>query len=103
MKKWDRREDYLLQELLSLAFRLDIHIRKEALGDDEAPAKSGLAYVDGYPVIFLERSLPNTASVDVLVGALASFPLDGVYVKPAVRNLLENRKSQDHEYECSTR
>ncbi|NOY87070.1 MAG: hypothetical protein GXP52_07185 [Deltaproteobacteria bacterium] len=98
MKNVGRKDDYILQELLNLAFRLDIRIRREALGDDEAPAKSGLVYLEGKPVLFLDRRLSASASVEVLVHELAPFPLDGVYVKPAIRELMEHRTSGGREH-----
>ncbi len=76
---------------MNLALRLNIQIRREVLGDEESPAKSGLIYLEGDPVLFLDRRLSASDAVEVLVHELAPFPLDGVYVKPAVRELLERR------------
>ncbi len=92
MKNEGRKDEHLLQELSNLALRLDIHIRREVLGDEETSAKSGLVYLEGEPVIFLDKRLSTSASVEVLVHELAPFPLDGVYLKPAVRELLERRR-----------
>lgn len=87
----DRKDVFLLQELLNLVSRLNIRIRREMLGDEEAPAKSGLIYLKGEPVLFLDRRLSASAAVEVIVRELTPFPLEGVYIKPAVRELMERQ------------
>ena len=84
----DPKYEHLLDELLKLAERLEIEVRREYLGDIEAPAQSGLVYLRGEPILFLDIRLAPREAVET-----ADFPLDDVYVKPAVRRLLEAREN----------
>ena len=87
----DPEYEHLLDELLKLAERLDVEVRREYLGDVEEPAQSGLVRLKGAPILFLDTRLTPREAVEVLARVLAPFPLDDVYVKPAVRRLLETR------------
>ncbi len=84
----DLKHEHLLGELLQLAAQLDIEVRREYLGDAEAPAESGLVRLKGKHILFLDRRLTPLEAVEVVVSVLAPFSLDHVYVKPAVRSLL---------------
>ncbi len=90
MKRKKEKTEFILDELLRLADQLDVQIRREALGDNEAPVESGLAHLDGRPVIFLERRLEAVEAVGVLVRELAKFRMDDIYIKPAIRKLFED-------------
>ena len=92
LKKKNERSEFILAELVHLADQMDVQIRREALGDDEAPAESGLAHLDGRPVIFLDRRLEAVEAVGVLVRELAKFRMDDIYIKPAIRKLFEDTK-----------
>ncbi len=90
LKKKSEKSEFILAELVHLADQMDVQIRREALGDDEAPAESGLAHLDGRPVIFLDRRLEAVEAVGVLVRELAKFRMDDIYIKPAIRKLFED-------------
>ena len=85
----------ILHELLELAFRLDIKVRRERLGDDEVPVQSGLAWVDHQPVLFLDSRISSIEAVDIIVKELAGFPLENVYIKPGIRALFEAAREDD--------
>ena len=89
----DPKYEHLLDELLKLAERLEIEVRREYLGDIEAPAHSGLVHLRGKPILFLDIRLAPREAVETAASVLADFPLDDVYVKPAVRRLLEAREN----------
>lgn len=93
LKKKSEKSEFILAELVHLADQMDVQIRREALGDDEAPAESGLAHLDGRPVIFLDRRLEAVEAVGVLVRELAKFRMDDIYIKPAIRKLFEDTKN----------
>ncbi len=90
LKKKSEKSEFILAELVHLADQMDVQIRREALGDDEAPAESGLAHLDGRPIIFLDRRLEAVEAVGVLVRELAKFEMDDIYIKPAIRKLFED-------------
>ena len=85
----------ILHELLELAFRLDIKVRRERLGDDEVPVQSGLAWIDHRPVLFLDSRISSIEAVDIIVKELAGFPLEDVYIKPGIRALFETAPEDD--------
>jgi hypothetical protein len=80
--------DHLLADLLVLAERLDVRVRREALGDEETEVNSGLATVEGRPVLFLDSRIDSREAVEVLLRELRVFHLDDVYLRPALRRLL---------------
>ncbi|TNF47010.1 hypothetical protein EP232_03975 [bacterium] len=88
----DLEHEHLLDELLKLASQLDIEVRREHLGDTEAPAESGLVRLRGKGIIFLDKRLAPPEAVEVMASVLARFSLEDVYVKPAVRYLLGARR-----------
>jgi hypothetical protein len=80
---------HYLEELMRLASQLEVQVRVERLGDEENPVESGLAWVDGNAILFIDSRLPDIQKVEVAAKELAVFPLEGMYVKPAIRKLLE--------------
>lgn len=82
------KNQLIVHELLEVAFRLGIRVRRERLGDDEVQVQSGLAWVDNQPVLFIDSKLDPAEAMEVLVRELAVFPLDGIYIKPGIRALL---------------
>lgn len=74
--------------LIELAEKLGIEVRREVLGDEEAVVKSGLAYVDGKPILFLDKRISSRETVAVLIRELKGFPMEDVYIRPALRRLL---------------
>lgn len=81
------KNQIILHELLELAYRLEIKVRRERLGDEDIPIKSGLAWIDSCPVLFLDPRISPTEAVEVLVRELADFPLEDIYIKPGIRAL----------------
>jgi hypothetical protein len=80
----------LVEELKGLAARLGYEVREERLLREVGyRVRSGACRIRDARVILLERGLPLSAQVDVLVEALAGQRLEDVYISPAVRNLLE--------------
>lgn len=93
MKAKDHHKvNQVLHELLNLASRLDINMRREKLGDDDQPVESGLARVDDQDVIFLDSGLSTHEMCEVMIRELVKFPLDDIYLKPGIRALLITRK-----------
>ena len=80
---------HYLEELMRLAAQLEVRVRVERLGDEENPVESGLAWVDGKAILFIDSRLPDIQKVEVAAKELSVFPLDQLYIKPAIRELLE--------------
>ena len=80
----------LLDELKALAVRLGFEVREEKLLREVGyRVRSGACRLRGTQLILLDRSLPPSAQIDVLVEQLAGRPIDEVYLSPAARKLLE--------------
>ncbi len=77
----------LLEELKSLAATLNITVRFE-----QGNFRGGSCILEQQRLIVINRSLPVESKISLLAQALSSFPLDGVYIKPAVREYLEQER-----------
>jgi hypothetical protein len=85
----------IMHELLELAHRLEIRVRRERLGDEDVPVQSGLAWIDNQPVLFLDSRISSSEAVDILVRELAGFPLEDLYIKPGIRALINPASVDD--------
>ncbi len=77
----------LLQELESLAAELAVDVRHEPL----AGSRGGLCRIGGREFIFIDRNLSVTERVELMASALTRLCLDEVFVRPVVRQMLEER------------
>lgn len=88
-----QRDETLCEELKEVARRLGVEVREEILLREVGyRVRSGRCRVRGADVIFLDRSLASGERVQVLLDGLAGRDVDGVYVSPALRRLLERRR-----------
>ena len=80
-----------LMMLEELADKLGISIRYDKIkpDEDDAVLSGGLCRVKGAPVIIINSGTATSRKIQVLVNALKHFDLDGVYIRPALRELLE--------------
>ena len=80
----------LLEELKTVATHLGFEVREEKLLREVGyRVRSGSCRVREAHVIFLDRGLPPSAQIDILVDELAGRPLDDVYLSPVARRLLD--------------
>jgi len=70
-------------ELEELLEKLGIELRREPL-----PGPGGLCEVRGKRLLLLSQVLPAAAQVEVIAEALRGLDFSGVYLKPALRELL---------------
>ena len=85
-----RRDETLCEELKDVARRLGVVVREEVLLREVGyRVRSGSCRVREAQMILLDRGLPPSAQIDILVDELAGRPLDDVYLSPAARRLLE--------------
>ena len=82
-------DDLLLSQLEEVADRLGITIRYETLTLAESSSPGGLCRIEGEHVLILDPQAPLGEKVQVLIKALKGFPIDDIYVKPAIRDLIE--------------
>lgn len=83
-------EASVIDHLEALAHSLGIQVRHECLENEETAFPSGgLCRVKGKPLIIVNSAVPSSEKVQTLARALRRFDLSGVYLKPALRDLLE--------------
>jgi hypothetical protein len=89
-------EERLLGQLEALAHRLDIEIRYESLEGRGPLASGGLCRLRGRQLILVNENLSTREKVRTIVNSLRGFDLRDIYVKPALRDLLESQLSEAH-------
>ncbi|NVL91215.1 MAG: hypothetical protein HWN69_09560 [Desulfobacterales bacterium] len=77
------------QHLENLAGQLGISIRYESFHDQAAPTRSGLCKVKGRYFYIMDSSKSVSEKIKLLSQCLSGMDLDGIYVVPAIRKLLE--------------
>jgi len=90
--KFPTMDDYTtLMQLEELADKLGVPIRYDNIKPDEEESviSGGLCRVKGDLVIIINSKIATKNKIQALVEALKHFDLDGVYIRPALRELLE--------------
>jgi hypothetical protein len=83
------------QYLEELAEKIGISIRYEDLSNSEFTAQSGLCRIRGRCFYIMDTSKDLTQRIAALSECLSQMDLDGVYVMPAVRAILERWRGHD--------
>ena len=86
----------IYQCLEGLAEQLGISIRYQDLYDQELHARSGLCTLRGRHVYIMDRSTSLSDRIRLLSQCLCRMDLEGVYVLPAVRELLDAARTTLH-------
>ena len=90
-----RHAEQLCEELKHLAERVGLRVREEVLLREVGyHPRSGTCRVRGEEVLFVDRSLSAVERVTVLTDELRRRDLQGVYVSPALRRLLEDGQAE---------
>jgi hypothetical protein len=89
-------EQALVEELKAAAEKLGLQVREERLLREVGyRVRSGGCRLREHRIIFLERGLPASAQIDVLIDEIAGRAVDDVYLSPAARALLERAAPRD--------
>ena len=78
-----------LSQLEGLAYMLGIQIRYEKIVEDEVSSMGGLCRVKGEWVIIINSRATINEKIQTLAKSLKNFDLNNIYVRPALRELLE--------------
>lgn len=89
-------ESFVLAALEGLASKLGLRLIYADFDESEPPARGGRCRVKGKELILLDRSTGPKERIELLAEALRGFSLQGFYLPPAVRILLE-AKEGSHE------
>ena len=82
-------ETVVLGHLEALAHTLEIQIRYEYIESETAFPSGGLCRIRGKQVIIVNTKTTVGEKVQTLTRALRRFDLSNIYLKPALRDLLE--------------
>ena len=78
-----------LDQLEALAYGLGIEVRYEKIPQDDVTILGGLYRLKGKNVIVIDSRAKSKDRIRTLVQALKPFNLNDVYIRPALRELLE--------------
>jgi hypothetical protein len=78
-----------LSQLEGLAYMLGIPVRYEKIAEEDVANAGGLCRLKGECVIIVNSRAAVKDKVQTLAKALKNFDLNDVYMRPAVRELLE--------------
>jgi hypothetical protein len=81
----------LLQHLEDLTHRLGIELRYENLGTQGIKCEGGYCMVAGKPIILVNRKDSKRRKILVLAKALRKLNLEGIFIPPGVRRIIENQ------------
>jgi len=82
-------DDHIALSLLEeLADKLSIPIRYETI-KDELTGLGGLCRVDGEFILIIDSTAIAKEKIEIMTEALRRFDLGDIYVRPALRELLE--------------
>ncbi len=79
----------ILVHLEALAHRLGIQLRYEYLESETSFPSGGLCRVKDKQIIIINSAASPAEKVQTLVKVLRRFDLGGIYLRPAIRDLLE--------------
>jgi len=86
----------LLDELKAAAEKVGMHVREERLLREVGyRVRSGRCRLENDQILFLDRTLPIPAQIDVLIDELAGHSLDEIYLSPVARALVERAAAKE--------
>ena len=85
------KPEQIYQELIELAEKLEIAVSEQNLRKTGVKARSGLCKVKGKLLFIMDKHKTIHKKIDLLSENLATIPHDNVYIKPAVRELLDKK------------
>lgn len=83
-------ETDLLQHLEEIAHRLGVDLRYDYLGQNGIRTEGGFCRLSGKAIILINRKDTRRRKIQILAKSLARLNLQGIFIPPAVRKLLES-------------
>jgi len=85
-------DDYMaLSQLEGLTDKLGIPIRYEKI-EDELTGTGGLCRIEGNYILIIHSKAGVKEKIQIMIEALKRFDLNDIYVRPALRELLEENE-----------
>jgi hypothetical protein len=85
-------KEILRSQLEDLAGKLGIAIRYENVTAEESAGSGGLCRLKGEYILIIHSQASEEEKIRILLEALKTFSIGDIYVKPAIRELLEESK-----------
>ncbi|MHB9099348.1 MAG: hypothetical protein ACYC5X_16165 [Syntrophales bacterium] len=82
-------DEVILNQLEELAERIGITVRYENMTVEDAPGSGGLCRLKGKYVLIVHSRATLREKIRVVTRALRQFDLNGIYLRPVLRELLE--------------
>lgn len=82
-------ERSVLDHLEALAYGLGVQVRYERLESETAFPTGGLCKIKDKHFIIINSGATTSEKIRTITRALRRFDLSGIYLKPAIRDLLE--------------
>ena len=79
----------IYQNLIMLAEKLSIDVREENFRVTRTKIKSGYCKVKGRDCYIIDKHLPLAQKMNLVGAFLAKWPLEDIYVLPALRHFLD--------------
>ncbi|MFB3924513.1 MAG: hypothetical protein ACE14T_00535 [Syntrophales bacterium] len=86
-------KNILLVQLEELAYKLGLKIREEHIAEDEVPVVGGLCRIKDENVIIINSKAAVKDRIRVLIDVFSRFDLNNIYIRPALREMLERQKN----------
>jgi hypothetical protein len=87
-------DEHLLNQLEELAEQLGIGIRYENVNVEESSLTGGFCRIKEKYAVIIQPQATMKEKIRIITEALKTFPLGDIYVKPAIRKLLEGTKDE---------
>jgi hypothetical protein len=84
-------ETSVLEHLEEIALRLGVELRYEHLGLSGHRCDGGYCRLAGKPMILMNRRDSRRRKILILARSLAKLDLEGIFIPPAVRKLIETQ------------
>ncbi len=84
----------IYQHLTELAEKLAISVSEQNLSQSGISVQSGLCKVGDDQIYVIDKKLSLKRKVDLLANCLAEFDLENIYLVPALREVMLERKSR---------
>jgi hypothetical protein len=88
-------EEVLFNQLKELAENLGIEVCNENISLEESSGTGGLCRIKGKYTLFIHSHVSMNKRIQVMIQSLRKFDLENIYVKPAIRKLLDEFAEED--------
>ena len=89
-------EELLLDQFEEIAEKLGIKVRYENVNMEEASGTGGLCRIKGKYVLIIHSRATVIEKIGVMTKALRQFDLTDIYVRPVIRQLLEESGEEEN-------